>query len=126
MCYTPLRKDRFNPGSHSLILFECEIRDERYSRSVRDAPVCAIVISFRTSHPRQDDQSDFDWFKSYRDLARLLYVLVPEKQSRILMLGCGNSKLSEDVCFIHLAKVKQGVFNNEIDVGGRLQEYYQY
>ena len=37
---------------------------------------------------------------SYNDLAQLLYELVPEKQSRILMLGCGNSKLSEDVCFI--------------------------
>jgi len=87
------------PGSHLSFL----IRDERYSRSVRYAPVSVIVISFRTSHPRQDDQSDFDWFKSYKDLAGLLYALVPDKQSRILMLGCGNSKLSEDVCFIHPA-----------------------
>ena len=45
-------------------------------------------------------KDQFDWFKSYNDLAQLLYELVLEKQSRILMLGCGNSKLSEDVCFI--------------------------
>ncbi|KAF5362401.1 hypothetical protein D9756_002231 [Leucocoprinus leucothites] len=46
---------------------------------------------------REEDQSDFDWFKSYKDLAELLHELIPEEQSRILMLGCGNSKLSEDM-----------------------------
>ena len=40
----------------------------------------------------------FDWFKSYADVADLLRELIPNKQSRILMLGCGNSRLSEDVC----------------------------
>ncbi|KAF8817463.1 S-adenosyl-L-methionine-dependent methyltransferase [Phlegmacium glaucopus] len=39
----------------------------------------------------------FDWFKSYADLAELLHLLVPSKSSRILMLGCGNSTLSEDM-----------------------------
>jgi len=39
----------------------------------------------------------FDWFKSYADLSDLLHELIPEKSSRILMLGCGNSKLSEDM-----------------------------
>jgi len=39
----------------------------------------------------------FDWFKSYSDLAELLHALIPNKSSRILMLGCGNSTLSEDM-----------------------------
>jgi hypothetical protein len=49
--------------------------------------------------PREDGGADFDWFKSYGDLAELLHELIPEMKSRILMLGCGNSKLSEDVWF---------------------------
>ncbi|KAI0282987.1 S-adenosyl-L-methionine-dependent methyltransferase [Russula brevipes] len=39
----------------------------------------------------------FDWFKSYADVAHLLHPLLPDKNARILMLGCGNSMLSEDM-----------------------------
>ncbi|KAF8159568.1 S-adenosyl-L-methionine-dependent methyltransferase [Crassisporium funariophilum] len=45
----------------------------------------------------EGDDSSFDWFKSYSDLADLLHDLIPNKSSRILMLGCGNSRLSEDM-----------------------------
>ncbi|KAF9563147.1 S-adenosyl-L-methionine-dependent methyltransferase [Agrocybe pediades] len=45
----------------------------------------------------EKDNDSFDWFKSYADLAELLHELIPEKSSRILMLGCGNSRLSEDM-----------------------------
>jgi len=43
------------------------------------------------------EEGSFDWFKSYADLAELLHTLIPSKSSRILMLGCGNSTLSEDM-----------------------------
>ena len=46
---------------------------------------------------REANDESFDWFKSYADLADILHGLIPEESSRILMLGCGNSKLSEDV-----------------------------
>jgi len=39
----------------------------------------------------------FDWFKSYQDIAHLFRPVLPEKNARILMLGCGNSTLSEDM-----------------------------
>ncbi|KAF7316464.1 Methyltransf-25 domain-containing protein [Mycena indigotica] len=39
----------------------------------------------------------FDWFKSYADLAPLIRDLIPNKDARILMLGCGNSTLSQDM-----------------------------
>ncbi|KAK2463612.1 hypothetical protein APHAL10511_004363 [Amanita phalloides] len=39
----------------------------------------------------------FDWFKSYADLAPYLHDLIPDRSSRILVLGCGNSKLSEEM-----------------------------
>ncbi|KAF8745471.1 hypothetical protein AX14_008897 [Amanita brunnescens Koide BX004] len=39
----------------------------------------------------------FDWFKSYADLASYLHDLVPLRSSRILVLGCGNSTLSEEM-----------------------------
>ncbi|PFH51871.1 hypothetical protein AMATHDRAFT_74735 [Amanita thiersii Skay4041] len=43
------------------------------------------------------DGVTFDWFKSYSDLAPLIYDLIPDRSSRILMLGCGNSNLSEEM-----------------------------
>ncbi|KAG5647516.1 hypothetical protein DXG03_009453 [Asterophora parasitica] len=43
------------------------------------------------------EDAHFDWFKSYADLAPFIRDLIPDKAARILMLGCGNSKLSEDM-----------------------------
>jgi len=47
---------------------------------------------------RREAETTFDWFKSYKDVAHLLRAVLPDKLERILMLGCGNSTLSEDVC----------------------------
>jgi hypothetical protein len=49
---------------------------------------------------RRGAQATFDWFKSYEDVAHLLHPLLPYKTARILILGCGNSTLSEDVCVL--------------------------
>ncbi|PPQ62906.1 hypothetical protein CVT24_006304 [Panaeolus cyanescens] len=46
---------------------------------------------------READDESFDWFKSFADVADLLHEIIPEKSVRILMLGCGNSTLSEDM-----------------------------
>ncbi|KAJ3863799.1 S-adenosyl-L-methionine-dependent methyltransferase [Lentinula novae-zelandiae] len=48
-------------------------------------------------YAQEDDDASFDWFKSYSEIADILRSLIPDKRSRILMLGCGNSKLSEDM-----------------------------
>ncbi|KAK0189081.1 S-adenosyl-L-methionine-dependent methyltransferase [Armillaria mellea] len=45
----------------------------------------------------ESDAGSFDWFKKYSDIADLLRELIPDKTSEILMLGCGNSTLSEDM-----------------------------
>ncbi|KAF7308262.1 Methyltransf-25 domain-containing protein [Mycena chlorophos] len=47
----------------------------------------------------QETASDasFDWFKSYADLAPLIRDLIPDKNAKVLMLGCGNSTLSQDM-----------------------------
>ncbi|KAJ3843240.1 S-adenosyl-L-methionine-dependent methyltransferase [Lentinula raphanica] len=41
--------------------------------------------------------ASFDWFKSYSEISDILRSLIPDKSSKILMLGCGNSKLSQDM-----------------------------
>jgi hypothetical protein len=52
----------------------------------------------RTGQSRESaTDAHFDWFKSYADLASYLHDLVPLRSSRILVLGCGNSTLSEEV-----------------------------
>ena len=47
---------------------------------------------------REEEGATFDWFKKYEDVADILREAIPNKNARILMLGCGNSTLSEDVC----------------------------
>lgn len=46
---------------------------------------------------RESNDADFDWFKSYSELAPMIRELIPDQASKIIMLGCGNSKLSEEV-----------------------------
>ncbi|KAI0681934.1 S-adenosyl-L-methionine-dependent methyltransferase [Cerioporus squamosus] len=48
-------------------------------------------------YTQEPEDSSFDWFKSYGDIADIMRELIPDKSSRILMLGCGNSTLSQDM-----------------------------
>ncbi|EAU90311.1 hypothetical protein CC1G_08993 [Coprinopsis cinerea okayama7 len=48
-------------------------------------------------YAQEEEESSFDWFKTYADIVDIIHELIPEKSSRILMLGCGNSKLSEEM-----------------------------
>ncbi|KAI0792029.1 S-adenosyl-L-methionine-dependent methyltransferase [Abortiporus biennis] len=48
-------------------------------------------------YSQESEEDSFDWFKSYEDIAPILRDLIPDKNARILMLGCGNSKLSEEM-----------------------------
>lgn len=44
-----------------------------------------------------EGREPFDWFKSYADVKDVLGAYIPSRNLRILMLGCGNSTLSEDM-----------------------------
>lgn len=48
-------------------------------------------------YSKEPSDSSFDWFKSYGDVADIIRELIPDKEARILMLGCGNSTLSEEM-----------------------------
>ncbi|KAI0308915.1 S-adenosyl-L-methionine-dependent methyltransferase [Amylostereum chailletii] len=48
-------------------------------------------------YQEEPEDATFDWFKKYEDVARIFRDAIPDKSSRILMLGCGNSTLSEDM-----------------------------
>ncbi|KAI0831817.1 S-adenosyl-L-methionine-dependent methyltransferase [Trametes gibbosa] len=48
-------------------------------------------------YSQESEDSSFDWFKSYGEIADIIRELIPDKSSRILMLGCGNSTLSQDM-----------------------------
>jgi hypothetical protein len=81
---------------------------------------------------RREAQVSFDWFKSYEDVAHLLRPLLPDKTARILILGCGNSTLSEDVCALAitalclLSKHSLGTHpDHRSDVRRRVQKYSQ-
>ncbi|KAJ2726215.1 hypothetical protein GGI07_000692 [Coemansia sp. Benny D115] len=45
----------------------------------------------------QETNETFDWFKTYKDLSPIFARHIPNKKSRIVMLGCGNSTLSGDM-----------------------------
>ncbi|KAJ1974792.1 hypothetical protein H4R35_003443 [Dimargaris xerosporica] len=48
-------------------------------------------------YAREGEDSTFDWFKTYAELEPIFVEHCPDKSSRILMLGAGNSTLSEDM-----------------------------
>ncbi|KAG2138911.1 S-adenosyl-L-methionine-dependent methyltransferase [Suillus cothurnatus] len=48
-------------------------------------------------YEQEAEDASFDWFKTYADVANDIRKLIPDKAARILMLGCGNSKFSEDM-----------------------------
>ncbi|TIA70317.1 hypothetical protein E3P91_03165 [Wallemia ichthyophaga] len=54
-------------------------------------------ISYWDERYTKDAEDTFDWFKQYPDLKQSLAHHIPKKDSRILMLGCGNSSLSRDM-----------------------------
>ena len=46
---------------------------------------------------REAEHATLDYLKRYEDVAHLLHRVLPDKSARILMLGCGDSTLLEDV-----------------------------
>ncbi|PWA03447.1 hypothetical protein BB558_000381 [Smittium angustum] len=48
-------------------------------------------------YSKTDHNVVFDWFKTYSEIKGLVNSAIPNKQAKILMLGCGNSSLSEDM-----------------------------
>lgn len=41
--------------------------------------------------------SMFDWLEDYHSLSPLLKELIPDKEAKILIIGCGNAPLSEEM-----------------------------
>ncbi|KAG7098811.1 hypothetical protein E1B28_000716 [Marasmius oreades] len=48
-------------------------------------------------YAQESENGSFDWFKSYGEISDIIQDLIPDRSSKILMLGCGNSKLSEEM-----------------------------
>ncbi|CAG8660092.1 9461_t:CDS:2 [Funneliformis caledonium] len=49
-------------------------------------------------YSKLESHETFDWFnKTYKELKPLFDIYLPDKNVSILMLGCGNSTLSEDM-----------------------------
>ncbi|GAA5973604.1 hypothetical protein JCM11641_007144 [Rhodosporidiobolus odoratus] len=48
-------------------------------------------------YSKEADTSSFDWFKTYAEIKHLINRFIPDKKAKIVMLGCGNSTLSQDM-----------------------------
>jgi hypothetical protein len=46
-------------------------------------------------YAQEADDGSFDWCKTYADIKHLVNRFVPNKDVRIVMLGCGNSSASD-------------------------------
>ncbi|EJU03663.1 S-adenosyl-L-methionine-dependent methyltransferase [Dacryopinax primogenitus] len=56
----------------------------------------------------EEGEGAFDWFKTYGDISSVIHELIPKRDADILMLGCGNSRLSEkmyDDSYRHIVNV---------------------
>ena len=73
-----------------------------FSQGATLPKVVVVGHDMRTELPsqrrcRRRDTSTFDWFKTYQEVSPILNEFIPDQTSRVLILGCGNSALSEDV-----------------------------
>ncbi|THG95936.1 hypothetical protein EW026_g5790 [Hermanssonia centrifuga] len=59
--------------------------------------IWVLSLTYILHEWREPEDGSFDWFKSYADVAHIIRELIPDKDAKILMLGCGNSTLSEDM-----------------------------
>ncbi|KAI8061153.1 S-adenosyl-L-methionine-dependent methyltransferase [Gongronella butleri] len=65
---------------------------------VPDDPTAYKTQEYWEERYQQEDVSTtFDWFKTYDDLKPLLNEHIKNKDASILILGCGNSTLGEDM-----------------------------
>ncbi|KAL1745842.1 S-adenosyl-L-methionine-dependent methyltransferase [Schizophyllum fasciatum] len=48
-------------------------------------------------YSKEDEEPNFDWCQNYANVAAIFRYLIPDETAKILMLGCGNSRLSEDM-----------------------------
>ncbi|KAF7723564.1 hypothetical protein EC973_001853 [Apophysomyces ossiformis] len=65
---------------------------------VPDDPTAYKTKEYWEARYKQENPDvTFDWFKTYEELRPLLNKMIPDKQSSILILGCGNSTLGEDM-----------------------------
>ncbi len=46
---------------------------------------------------KDNENTTFDWLEDYASLKPLFSDLIPNKNARILVIGCGNAPLSEDM-----------------------------
>ena len=46
---------------------------------------------------RYQDEVEYDWLGDYAAIKDLISDSVPDRNDRVLMLGCGNSSLSREV-----------------------------
>lgn len=48
-------------------------------------------------YAREAPEAEFDWLKTYAEMKPFIHRHVPDKTSRVLHLGCGNSTLPKDM-----------------------------
>ncbi|KAI3650544.1 hypothetical protein MP228_004025 [Amoeboaphelidium protococcarum] len=59
-------------------------------------------------YEEEDTEQSFDWFKTYDDIRDSLGEFIKDKESRIIILGCGNSTLGYDMIedgYTHIVNV---------------------
>ncbi|KAA0156604.1 hypothetical protein FNF27_01255 [Cafeteria roenbergensis] len=51
--------------------------------------------------------SDFEWLASWDDLKRIVELVIPDKAARVLLVGCGSSRLGRDMARAGYSRVVQ-------------------
>ena len=70
----------------------CSVRDESSSPNPQRIPGEGVLGQLLL----QKEQS-FEWYGEYTDLCHILHTGYLKSSSRVLIVGCGNSKLREDL-----------------------------
>lgn len=55
------------------------------------------ALNFTDNGPKTSIDSPYDWLFAYTDVNDVMEFLIPDKQTDILMIGCGNAPFSPDM-----------------------------
>lgn len=57
-------------------------------------------VDYWNKRYKEDEKNPFDWLLDFNDTSNLIYQLIPDKSTLILIPGCGNAPFSPDLYYI--------------------------
>jgi len=100
---TPELKDSFEMDKlDGTLLRLSSLTQDRVVRPASGSPAAGTSYAdgeyWETRYRERPDEATFEWYVGWKELGGLFSAAVPDFDAKVLMVGCGNSCVSEDAC----------------------------